>query len=232
MVVSVEKRMTGNLSFLGGYRWARCIDVGGSVSSFAINEFTDPRHPSLDRGICDSDLAQQFKLAGVWRTPNIQSLGFAGRQVLGGWTWSGILTRHDGFPFSILAAGDPTLDGDSFGRANVIANPSVPSPSIAEWFNTAAFECPTDTFCDSSPRNFLRGPKFVNLDSALIKSFPIPHGPFDKTQKVDFRFEAFNLFNHPNLAQPGNNLAAGTLFGQITSAYPPRVLQGALKFIF
>lgn len=231
LVVSVEKRMTGNLSFLGGYRWARCIDVGGSVSSFAINEFTDPRHPSLDRGTCDSDLAQQFKLAGVWRTPNIQSLGFAGRQVLGGWTWSGILTRHDGFPFSVLAYGDPNLDGDSFSRANVTGNPNSSSPTIAQWFNTAAFSEPVDSN-GNSPRNFLRGPKYVNLDSALIKSFPIPYGPFGKTQKIDFRFEAFNLFNHPNLGQPGNNMAAGTLFGQITTAQDPRILQAALKFIF
>jgi hypothetical protein len=113
----------------------------------------------------------------------------------------------------------------------VTGNPNSPSPSIAEWFNTTAFSEPVDSN-GNSPRNFLRGPKYVNLDSALIKSFPIPYGPFDKTQKIDFRFEVFNLFNHPNLGQPGNNLAAGTLFGQITSAQSPRVLQAALKFIF
>jgi len=72
MVVSVEKRMSNNVSFLGGYRWAKCIDVGGSISSFAVNEFTDPRHPSLDRGICDSDLAQQFKMARCLADPQVQ----------------------------------------------------------------------------------------------------------------------------------------------------------------
>ncbi len=231
-VVSAEKRMTGNLSFLGGYRFAKCIDVGGSDSSFAINEFTDPRRPYLDRGICDSDLAQQFKLAGVWQTPGFSSLGFAGREFLGGWSISGILDRHDGFPFSVLAYGDPNLDGDSFSRANVSGDTNLSGGSkIAEWFNTAAFSEPVNSNGDS-PRNFLRGPKFVNLDSALIKSFAMPFGPLRDTQKLDFRFEAFNLFNHPNLGQPGDTLGGGTLFGQITSAQSPRVLQAALKYIF
>ncbi len=232
MVISVEKRMTGNLSFLGGYRWAKCIDVGGSNSSFAFNEFTDPRNPSLDHGICDSDLSQQFKLAGVWQTPKFSSLGFAGREFLGGWAISGILSRHDGFPFSVLASGDPNLDGDNFSRANVTGDPNLSGGSkITEWFNTAAFSEPVNSN-GNSPRNFLRGPKFVNLDSALIKSFAMPFGPLRETQKIDFRFEAFNLFNHPNLNQPGNSLGEGALFGQITSAQPPRVLQVALKYIF
>ena len=235
LVISAEKRMTGSLSFLGGFRWAKCLDVGGSNSSFAFNEFTDPRRPYLDRGICDSDLGEQFKLAAVWRTPVIQSLGFAGRQVLGGWTLSGILSRHTGFPFSVLASGDPNLDGDGFGRANVTGDPNLSgrsnSQKIAEWFNTGVFTEPVASD-GNSPRNFLRGPGFVDVDFALIKSFAIPYGPLAETQKIDFRCEAFNLFNHPNFGQPGNALGGGALFGRITSAQSPRVLQLALKYTF
>ncbi len=234
-VISAEKRMTSNFSFLGGFRFAKCIDVGGSDSSFAINEFTDPRRPYLDRGICDSDLKEQYKFAGVWRTPTFESLGFAGREFLGGWAISGILSGHDGFPFSVMAYGDPNLDGDSLSRANVSGSPTLSggstSQKIAEWFNTAAFTEPVDSD-GNSPRNFLRGPKFVDVDSALIKSFAMPVGPFRETQKIDFRFEAFNVFNHPNLDQPNNNLGGGALFGTITGAQTPRVLQAALKYVF
>ena len=232
MVVSVEKRMSNNVSFLGGYRWAKCIDVGGSISSFAVNEFTDPRHPSLDRGICDSDLAQQFKMAGVWQTPKFNSLGIAGREVLGGWSVSGILDRHDGFPFSIMGSGAPNGDGDNLSRANLVGDPAVPGGStISEWFNTKAFAEPLNSN-GNSPRNMLRGPEFVNVDAALIKSFALPFGPFREKQKLDFRFEAFNLLNHPNLGQPNNSIGAGALFGTITSAGKPRDLQAALKFVF
>lgn len=235
LVISAEKRMTGNLSFLGGFRWGKCIDVAGSNSSFAFNEFTDAKNPSRDRGKCDSDLAEQFKLAAVWRTPTIQSLGFAGRQILGGWTMSGILSRHGGFPFSVLASGDANEDGTILDRANVIGDPNLSggrsqSQKLAEWFNTSAFTTPVNAD-GNSPRNFLRGPGFVNLDFALIKSFRIPHGPFAESQKIDFRAEAFNLFNHPNFGGPDGALADAT-FGRINTAQSPRILQLALKYIF
>jgi hypothetical protein len=232
LVISVEKRMTNNVSFLGGYRWAKCMDVGGSNSSFAANEFTDPRKPWLDRGICDSDLSQQFKLAGVWQTPKFNSLGFAAREFLGGWALSGILDRHDGFPFSIVGYGDPNGDGDNLSRANLVGNPSpTGGATIAHWFNTAAFAEPVNSDGNSA-RNLLRGPKFVDVDAGLIKSFALPYGPFREKQKLDFRFEAFNLFNHPNLGQPNAALGGGSLFGTITSAQSPRVLQAALKYVF
>jgi hypothetical protein len=231
-VFSAEKRMSQNVSFLAGYRWAKCIDVGGSNSSFAVNEFTDPRNPRLDRGICDSDISQQFKLAGVWQTPKFTSLGFAGREVLGGWAISGILDRRNGFPFSVMAYGDPNNDGDNLSRANLVGNTTPQGgPTAKEWFNTAAFAEPVNSNGNSS-RNFLRGPKFVDVDTALIKSFGLPFGPFREKQKIDFRFEAFNLFNHTNLNQPNNSLGAGALFGTIQSAGAPRILQAALKFIF
>ena len=117
-------------------------------------------------------------------------------------------------------------------------NPHLPSnrsenAKLTEWFNAAAFQdAATGTF-GNTPRNFLRGPGFFNLDSSLIKSFPIHHGPFKETQKIDFRAEAFNVFNHPNFIM-GNSAtwAFNPLYPQITSAYSPRIMQFALKYIF
>ncbi len=247
LVISAEKRMTGNLSFLGGFRWAKCIDVAGSGASFAFSNYTDPTLPGLDRGKCDSDLAEQFKLAAVWRTPAIKSLGFAGRQILGGWTVSGILSRHGGFPFTVLSSA-VNPDGDSQkGRTNVTGDPfsgscpnsndplhPFPVHTVNCWFNTSDFSNPAAGVIDgNSPRNFIRGPGYVNLDFGLIKSFGIPYGPFAETQKIDFRAEAFNLVNHPNFGAPDGALGdAGTTYGKITTAQSPRVLQLALKFIF
>jgi hypothetical protein len=184
---------------------------------------------------------EQFKLAAVWRTPTIQSLGFAGRQVLGGWTVSGILSRHGGFPFTVLSSA-VNPDGDSQkGRADVTGDPfsgscpnSSPVHTVNCWFNTSAFSNPAAGVIDgNSGRNFIRGPGFVNLDFALIKSFGIPYGPFAESQKIDFRAEAFNLVNHPNFGAPDGALGdASTTYGMITTAQSPRVLQLALKFIF
>jgi len=49
--------------------------------------------------------------------------------------------------------------------------------------------------------------------------------------RFQFRFEAFNLFNHPNFNNPDNVLSDST-FGQIQSDAGPRILQFAGRFVF
>jgi hypothetical protein len=49
-----------------------------------------------------------------------------------------------------------------------------------------------------------------------------------REQKLEFRFEFFNLFNHPNLQVPVTKLSSGS-FGQIQSASGPRIMQLAAK---
>ncbi len=235
LAISAEKRMTGSLSFLGGYRRAKCMDLAGSTSSFAFNEFSDAKHPALDRGLCNSNIAQQYKVAAVYQLPTASGLGFVGRHILGGWKTSGILTRQDGFPFSVNAVGDANEDGTINDRANLIGNPHLPggrgqAQQLAEWFNTTAFATPVNADGNTA-RNFLTGPGFVNVDAALIRSFMLPFGPFRATQKLDFRTEAFNLLNHPNFGSPDGAMADAT-FGSIHSAGSPRILQFALKLVF
>jgi hypothetical protein len=240
--ISVEKRMTQSLSFLGGYRWAKCLDLAGSEASFAFNEFTDAKHPAADRGVCNSNLSQQFKFAGVWRLPRLRGLGVAGRQILGGWTASGILTQHNGFPFSVNAVGDANEDGTINDRADLIGNPHLPgnrtqAQKLAAWFNNARSPDPNVAFATpvnadgNSGRNFLTGPGYVNLDAALIKSFALPFGPFRETQTINIRTEAFNVLNHPNFGSPDSAMADAT-FGSILSAQSPRILQFAVKYNF
>jgi len=234
--ISVEKRMTGNISVLGGYRWAKCLDQE-TTAGFYNEEYTDPWNMRLDRGPCDSDIASQLKMAVVYRLPILNSWGFVGRNVLGGWTTSGILTKNDGYPFSVYGNVDSALTGTENERADLVGNPYLPSgrsegAKLDEWFNAAAFQNAAPGTFGDSPRNFLRGPGFFNLDYSLIKSFPIRYGPFKETQKIDFRAEFFNLFNHPNFGLPSQSWVFNPLYPQITSAGSPRILQFALKYIF
>ena len=91
------------------------------------------------------------------------------------------------------------------------------------------------------PRNFLRGPGYINFDLAFSKTTAIT-----ERTKLEFRAEFFNIFNHANFLNPGvNNMGNGvysgggsgvnpnsSLFGQITSTYDPRIIQLALRLTF
>jgi hypothetical protein len=68
-----------------------------------------------------------------------------------------------------------------------------------------------------------------NSNLALLKDTKI-----SETKEVQFRAEAFNVFNHAQFNNPSgdfNNTVRGG-FGYVTSARDPRIMQVALKLLF
>jgi hypothetical protein len=182
------------------------------------------------------DVNKQFIGSYVWQLPSARSLGFFGRNVIGGWQSSGVLTLRAGFPFSVLSGLDYSYSGNGVDRADLIGDPNLSggrskAAKLNEWFNTAAFTFNAPGTFGTSGRDILRAPGVANFDFALTKSFPLKFGHFAETQRVDFRAEAFNLFNHANFGRPDRTLTHST-FGQILSAADPRILQFALRYSF
>jgi hypothetical protein len=78
-------------------------------------------------------------------------------------------------------------------------------------------------------RNVLRGPGFWNVDTALLKNFQMP---WSESQRLQIRWEAFNLFNHNSFNLPNASVVSAA-FGQITSsASIPREMQFAIRYEF
>jgi len=133
----------------------------------------------------------------------------------------------------------------SFFNATVFARPTVQSGQPIPSSGGTATAGAAGTDIGNVGRNCLRGPRQVNLDFSIGKLFPIA-----ESRNFEFRAEFFNLFNHPNLANPISNLNAliasgGSIdpttgrvlnpgnFGRIIStSNNPRILQFALKFNF
>ncbi len=105
-------------------------------------------------------------------------------------------------------------------------DPNLSSPSADRWFNTAAFAFPAPGTFGNAGRNILRGPGYQNVNASLVKNTSLT-----ERLNLQFRAEAFNLFNHPNLNLPDNFLGSPT-FGRITSARDPRHLQFGVKLLF
>jgi hypothetical protein len=81
-------------------------------------------------------------------------------------------------------------------------------------FNPAAFAVPQPGTFGNLPRNYLRGPKFRQIDLILARKFP-----FAETRNVEFRTEIFNIFNLTNFAAPPSTL--GPTLGTSNNQFQP-----------
>jgi hypothetical protein len=94
------------------------------------------------------------------------------------------------------------------------------------WLNSAAFRAPGPGAFGNLANNSLIGPGRFNVDMGLVRGFRI-----GGERQVQFRAEAFNLFNRVNLSNPVSALNSPN-FGLITSAGDARIVQLALKYTF
>jgi hypothetical protein len=180
--------------------------------------------------------------------------------LVGGWQVSGITTVQSGQAFTAALSFDPTNTGTYLPLPDVIHNPNDFSYNLAGqvalgcppgkqtltcYYNQTVFVVPPLAPGQVSAHQFgnegvnmLRGPDYINFDFATIKSFAIT-----ERQKIQFRAEFFNIFNHPNFDLPGGArpIDLGTPSfadvpggSSITATLPDnqREIQFALKYIF
>jgi len=150
---------------------------------------------------------------------------------IGGWQAGFVWTVQTGFPQTVTVGGvDRSGAGGLFDRPNATgASPYLDDATPSRWFNRAAFALqPAGTFGNVG-RNSVVGPGFFTLDFSAHKEFRMP---YLERHTLQFRFEAFNVLNHPVWAAPNTNIqspAFGTVNG---TAVAMRQLQLALKYLF
>jgi hypothetical protein len=233
LIASVQRQATRGLTFLGGYRWSKCMTTA-DPTGFNSDVYATPV-ASADYSRCSYDVTNQFKASFVWELPTTRFGWSAANKVLSNWMVNGILTLQAGQPFTVLSGVDNSTSGIGQDRADLIGNPEL-SPSrnhpqkVAEYFNIAAFNVNAlGTYGDTS-RNFLTGPGYSDIDLAVARSFNMPFSHLEG-QSLQFRAEAFNLANRVNFSNP-NSTVSSSNDGTITSANDPRILQFALKYKF
>jgi hypothetical protein len=240
--VKVEHR-TRDLTMLATYTWSKGMDIKSSTA--AINGdvagwigIQNNHDPLGDYARSDYDIGQRLAVSFVAALPIGRGQKLAGNvnratdAVIGGWQIMGIGTFQDGFPTSITAS-DIGFINEAYGeRADQVGNP-YPSgfkKGHALWFNPGAFKQPNPGYFGTSSRNVLRGPGPEVVSLTAAKLFPL-----GDRFKLQFRFESFNVLNHPQLGSPDVNVDDST-FGQIHglagSENDNRVNQGALRLTF
>jgi hypothetical protein len=239
MSARLERRFAKGYSLLAVYTFGRALDMqsnidlcdgcGGSAGSGAI---VDARNRRLNYGLSDQHVAHRFVASGLMELPFGRGKRFASQglaaTVLGGWALSGITTLSTGLPYTVTLNFDSANIG-STNWPNRIASGRSDNPTINRWFDTSAFVFPTQFTIGNGGRNTLIGPGTVSTDASLQRNFQLPFG---EKSRVEFRAEAFNLFNTPQLGQPAaalGNPAFGTIGG---TARSNRQMQLGLRILF
>jgi hypothetical protein len=222
--VSMRRPISRGLLVAANYTWSHEIDNGSSGSG--DGDEIQPQNQACQacetasgawdaRHVVDGNAVYQLPL-GLGKTM-LNQRGIAST-IAGNWELTTTALARTGFPVNVVT--DLTgPDGNSAGtqRPDLATTASL-TPSAgrtkAEWFNTSAFEVPelsdTPSQFGTAPRDLVRGPGTWQVDLGAGKKISLA----EKGQ-LEFRAEFYNVFNHPQLGQPG---AACTGSGSTSSA--------------
>jgi trimeric autotransporter adhesin len=245
--VRLRKRLAHAISVGGTYTWSKSLDnastIGaGSASVSPTGTITgqalvaqNPFNLKAEYGLSSFDQRNKFTADYLWELPFghekrwLTGPGVA-RDVLGDWQWSGDWTIASGFPFTprILGSfGDVNSGVNGTLRPNVTGEQvSLSDPSIAEWFNTAAFVAPPQGQYGNAHRNSIEGPGEVLFDMAMTKVFPLR-----ESRMFEVRMSATNVFNHPVYTSIDTVLNSPT-FGRVVAVGAMRSVLITARFRF
>ena len=248
LLMTVRKRLSHNLQMNFNYTFSHSID---NFSAIANNVGSNNQvlcniaNLSSCRGSSEFDVRHSISAYGIYDLPFGRNQAI-GRDmsawlnaIVGGWEVAPVVTWRTGFPFSPITNVETTsLGTDALGifngNAAAISNNLHydPTTGTIQLFSDpaaarAAFSNPTGQ--QTGSRDVLRGPSFTNVDLALVKNWTL----FREGQRLQFRAEAYNAFNHPSFALPQTSDINSGQFGEITAtASAARVLQFALRLDF
>ena len=254
------------------YTWSHSIDDASDGEDYVPNasQPNDSTAPiRFNRGNSNFDVRQRFAWNFIYAIPDDKDSRF--KLIRNGWGLNGIVTIQTGQPFHLNYNFEDDYDGtgEFFGRPDVVGPIHYNQSDPTHFLDLSSFAAPCtypaaggDGFADTCipgtrhlgnlGRNSLIGPHFRQFDFSIYKKTAIT-----ERLNMELRFEAYNLFNHPNFANPylpsfiadaaphgvgpdGRSLGFYNLnaTGDVGIGYPflgsggPRSLQIAAKFTF
>jgi Carboxypeptidase regulatory-like domain len=242
--VTANERPMKGLQFNASYTLSKSTDYNSLNSQGIVVQ--DSFNLADSEGPSDFDARHRFVISAIYDLP------FTGNRIVEGWQVGLITQAQSGNPINVV-----TNVGTFTGVANTLRPDLVGDPAVLgstnQWFNNTVCDSRIAGSCTASsvfalpvsasgvfhfgnlPRNAILGPGFSNTDISLVKNLALT-----ATSRLQFRVEAFNVFNHANLGQPGRIATVGsTSFGVITNTRfstgdsgSSRQVQFAMKFLF
>lgn len=280
LLISLERRLTNGLSFQGHYTFSHSIN-DGAVGGGEANGQENVNCRQCDKGPSVFDIRHNVTVNAVYELPfgpgktYLHDSGGVIGKIVGGWELSSIGTWHTGHPLTVsLGLGGNIVGGpfDSFSQTYLLPDgndqtnqrpdivPGVPlflpggGRNGVPLINPAAFQAPpvdsngNFTRFGNAPNGIGRAINIWQVDLALMKETKLT-----ERFSIEFGVQAFNVFNHTQLGDPGNltldyapgspnNLSIPSDFGLITGTVNgngtntgtglPRQLQFMLRLKF
>jgi len=218
--------------------------IGGGESDKPQNVFCR----SCQRASSDDDVRQAFNVSAVYELPfgahnRLVAQPGAGRAIFGGWHLSGIATARTGLPVNVVINRANSALPDQYSvsgveRPNLVSGVSLiplAGQTPNDWINAAAFTTPAAGTYGDAGRNLVRAPGLWQTDLAMAKKVSL-----SDRLAMEFRADAFNVFNRAQFGSPSANLSSPLSFGVITTPVnqgatgsgTPRQFQLALRLSF
>ena len=238
--IGLRQRFSRGVSYSASYTRSRLMDDASSVFDTSVltgpianYPIADSHNLSLERDHSTGDIPHVLVSSVVWDVPfgsgRAHDLHGVAGALANDWSVSALMTLQSGVPVAVTQSTNfNAFAGFGVQRPMLVGDPELPAGerTASHWFNTAAFAVSPQFAIGSASRNPVRGPSYRNVDFVLARQVPIGHGT-----TLQVRAEVFNLLNTVQLGAPGAVLGTAS-FGTITTAFDPRVVQLALKFVF
>jgi hypothetical protein len=242
--IQAKRRLVHGLSFLANYTYAKSLSDSPSFRSPGMEPEVaqDQYNLATEWGPGSCDIRHRFVASLIYQLPltsqapqGASRLARIGKWIAGDWQVAAIHQMQTGFPFTVSVFGDTANAGALLNvnpvRANVVSGQSSYLPederSADRWFNTAAFVTPPAYTFGDAGRNSIYGPGLQKTDISLQRDF----GFFGQT-KLQFRAEAFNVFNHTNLGTPERFVNTPQFGSVVMSATSARQIQFVGRLLF
>jgi Carboxypeptidase regulatory-like domain/TonB dependent receptor len=237
------------------FSWSKSMDT----SSAPYSEQDYPYNPGINYGPSDYNVGKAFKIYGMWEPVFFHGNKAWAEKIAGGWTVTGILNWHSGFPWNpVVSVNGGSLYCGTCGYSQLLpaaylggAGTSTSNDQFKTGANypnggAAYFSVPNYTaysgtdYGNALPqapgvaRNSLVGPGYRDVDMTLAKAFGLPHVPgLGEGAKLEFRLDAYNIFNNLNFNPTSiSNNIANSNFGQDTAVLAGRTLTLGARFTF
>jgi Carboxypeptidase regulatory-like domain len=244
LTVTVRRRLADGLQFDFNYTLSHSIDNGSATEAGAGEEgaaIQDIYNLSAFRGSSDFDIRQNFNANFMYALPFgkgkrlLRNASGWLEQAAGGWQLSSIWRYSTALPSAVQ--GDLAYNTNYWLSSLAVVNTPTPSGGVhidnngipSVFSNTSV----SNNFQDQPPegagtRAAVRLAPMFNVDMALTKVFRLP----GEGKRLQFRAEAFNVFNHPNFTNPSLSLESPQTFGEFQGTMSPRSMQFALRWEF